>query len=287
MRLDRISQAIAEKPRPAVELRVSVTQRCNLDCAYCHREGEPRGQRPEDELPPRRIAAIAASLTRYGIRRVKITGGEPLMRRDIADIVSALAAVQGIEEVSMTTNGTLLAEHAEALRRAGLARINIGCDSVNEALPKNWKTIERGIVAAERAGFADIKLNMVVLKGINDDQVKSMISCARDLGCTLQLLELMHTREPGFDAYYAEHHYPLDSIERDLAKRAVMRIERRPGARTVYRLPSVDVEVVRQNSALCARCDKLRLTSDGRIRPCLRRDESLPAPEGSDADGDD
>ncbi len=264
--------------RPLTSLRISVTNDCNLNCFYCHREGCSDGERV---MSPEEIGAIVQIGAEFGIRKVKLTGGEPLLREDIADIVAA-AARSPISEVSMATNGTLLAGRAEALAEAGLARINISLDTVD---PECYASITgkrmldkalAGVDAALAAGLSPVKLNMVVLHGVNDDEVERMIEYAVNRGVVLQLIELLLTPETAdiFDRY----HHDLGPLEQGLRARALdVRTRRLMQARRKYIIDGGEVEVVNpmHNSEFCAHCTRLRLTPDGYLKSCLMRNDNL------------
>lgn len=255
--------------RPVSHLRMSVTQKCNLRCAYCHHEGE---ETPGEEMPLDTALAILRSFAEHGVRKLKITGGEPLLREDIYDIIRC-AKEAGFEEVSLTTNGTLLPGRAKKLKDAGLDRLNIGCDSVSSSvLAKTVDAVLPALKAAKDAGFKNTKLNMVVLKGANDDEIEHMIDFARQQTATLQLIELI----PTGNGYYDKYYFDLGPVEKDLAARASSVTERRLQGRKQYHLPGVDVEVIRPfHSHFCAKCTKMRVTSDGNLRPCLMRADLL------------
>ncbi|MFX1534499.1 MAG: GTP 3',8-cyclase MoaA [Promethearchaeota archaeon] len=264
--------------RLITHLRISITNKCNLQCFYCHREGHvPKG----DNLSIQVIQKAVEVCANYGIKYVKITGGEPLIRHDILRIVKIIAETPGIEEVSMTTNGRHLEKLALQLRKAGLSRFNIGCDSLTSSiLPKNVEYISPGLTAAKKAGFKKIKLNMVVLKDLNHQEIEKMIDLARKEQVTLQLIELMET-EQGSD-FFKKYWYPLSSIEEDLVHRAEHVHVRSLQARKQYFLPGVTVEVVRSHQPhFCQHCNKIRITNDGFFKPCLRNDNNL-VPIGDD-----
>lgn len=258
-------------------LRISVTQRCNLTCEYCHHEGEFN---PGPEISPDRIKDSVKTFSEVGIRKVKITGGEPLIRDDILEIVGNLASIDGIVEVSMTSNGLLLEKLASDLKKAGLSRINIGCDSKTSVLPKNIKKIKRGLMAVHAAGLEPVKINMVVLKGINDSEIGEMINFSRDHHVILQLIELVDVNH----SYYKKHYFSLDKIESNLEKNAPLVRTRKMQARKQYFLDGVTVEIVRPNrEGFCLKCPKIRLTSDGQIKPCLLRMDNLIPFENRDS----
>ncbi|MFX0065911.1 MAG: GTP 3',8-cyclase MoaA [Candidatus Hermodarchaeota archaeon] len=258
--------------RSITHLRISVTNKCNLKCFYCHREGHvPKG----DNLSIQMIQHAVEACANYGIKYVKITGGEPLIRHDILKIVKIVADTPGIEEVSMTTNGWHLENLALQLREAGLSRFNIGCDSLTSSiLPKTIEYISSGLNAAKKAGFKKIKLNMVVLKDLNHQEIEKMIELARKEQVTLQLIELMET-EQGSD-FFKKYWYPLSTIEENLAQRAELIHVRSLQARKQYVLSGVTVEVVRSHQPrFCQHCNKIRITNDGYFKPCLRNDKNL------------
>ncbi|RLI93435.1 MAG: GTP 3',8-cyclase MoaA, partial [Candidatus Altiarchaeales archaeon] len=186
--------------REIKNLRISVTQRCNLDCIYCHREGE---KSHGNEMSIDRIINIVESAAELGINEIKITGGEPLMRDDIVDIVEGISSVDGIGEISMTTNGTLLKNLAKPLKDAGLNRVNIGCDSLhsNGIIEKNRDVILPGLISARNVGLTPIKINMVVLRGINDHEIWNMIEFAKKYKAVLQLIELIPLRRSIYNKY--------------------------------------------------------------------------------------
>ncbi|MFC2167814.1 GTP 3',8-cyclase MoaA [Acidobacteriota bacterium] len=258
-------------------LRISVTQRCNLSCTYCHHEGEFN---PGPELSPIQIKESVKVFAELGIQKVKITGGEPLVRNDILEIVKNISSIEGIEEVSLTTNGLMLDDLASELKTAGLTRINIGCDSLTSILPKNIKKIRSGLTAVRSAGLEPVKINMVVLKGINEKEIESMIGFARDNHVILQLIELIDVN----NSYYQKHYFPLDGVELKLEKKAFQVQTRKMQARKQYFLDGVVVEVVRPNKeGFCLKCPKIRLTSDGKIKPCLLRQDNLTVFENKDS----
>jgi cyclic pyranopterin phosphate synthase len=257
--------------RKVTNLRVSVTQRCNLQCIYCHAEGE---RSPEAEITLEDIREVLRVAVSLGIRSVKFTGGEPLVREDILDIVRAVPP--GLES-SMTTNGILLGRYAHDLKEAGLTRINVSLDSMDPACYRDITGHDRlpevlaGIEAALEAGLTPIKLNMVVLKGINDDEVDSFLRYVRgNRDLILQLIELMEWNT-------CTSHAEINRLEEDLASRSKIILTRRMHHRKKYCVDGAEVEVVRprHNTEFCAFCNRLRVTSDGKLKPCLLRSDNL------------
>jgi cyclic pyranopterin phosphate synthase len=270
--------------RPLLNLRISITQRCNLRCDYCHKEGEEigscsRGTAEEMTVAEiNRIAKIAVSL---GIDRIKLTGGEPLMRKDLCEIVKGIATVSGLRDLSLTTNGNLLGFQAQELHTCGLKRVNISLPTLDAAVYHKLTggRIEdalEGVKAAVAAGFCPVKLNMVILSGVNEDAVPGMMDFARQTGTILQLIELDPINVN--DAYFSVHHEFLDENEEMLRQKAVT-VETRQFMhnRHIYQLPDVTVEVVHpiENREFCAHCTRLRVTSDGKLKTCLMRNDNL------------
>ena len=265
--------------RPVFRLRISVTERCNLKCIYCHREGIT-AHSPK-EMTPEEIARITKITVKHGVSKIKLTGGEPLEREDITEIVRQLSRIDGIDDLAMTTNGILLTKKAKLLKQAGLQRVNINFPSLNpskynEIAGGNLNDLLNGLNASIEAGFNPIKLNMVVLRGLNDEEVKDMISFSRQMGVILQLIELENINLE--NSFYIKHYQELTDIETQLKKESINITTRRTMQnRKVYSLPGVDVEIVSplENTEFCSGCTRLRITSDGKFKPCLMRDDNL------------
>jgi cyclic pyranopterin phosphate synthase len=227
------------------------------------------------------IAKIAEVAAEFGVRRVKLTGGEPILRHNIADVVAKISRTP-IEEVSMSTNGTLLADAAHDLADAGLSRVNISLDTLD---PETYASITgknlledvlSGLDAALDAGLKPVKLNMVALAGLNDTEIERMIDYSSRKGAILQLIELMKMPTGGKNFYH--HYLDLGGVERLLSGRAsAIQTRHSMHARKRYILPEGEVEVVRpmHNSEFCMHCTRLRLTHDGYLKPCLMRNDDL------------
>lgn len=263
--------------RPVTSLRISLTQRCNFECFFCHQEGE---HNPGTELTPAEIEEITATAASLGITKIKLTGGEPLLRKDLAEIIQRIN--KQIPDISLTTNASLLTEQAYQLQKAGLKRVNVSFHSLKpdafcKVTGQEYKGIVRkGIQEAIECGLDPVKLNMVVMKGINDDEVPEMIEFSGNTGTILQLIEFQEL-ENGVE-HYGEYHVDLKPIEEMLEKESVSIHEREMHRRKVYSLKNgATVEVVRpmHNSEFCAHCTRLRVTSDGRLKACLMRDDNL------------
>jgi cyclic pyranopterin phosphate synthase len=257
--------------RKVTGLRIALTPRCNLKCIYCHHEGEVA---PKNEIPDEMVVNVARAAADLGIRSLKFTGGEPLLRQGLADLIAQMP--QDLD-ISLTTNGVFLAEQADALARAGLDRVNISLDSLDS---KNYcaitggkaRDLERvlaGIDAAKVAGLVPIKLNVVVLKK-NEAEIPELIDFCRRKGVILQLIELLDLQNLGISG-------DIEGIERGLQGQADSIRTREMHRRRKYFLDGAEVEVVRpmDNTEFCANCTRLRVTSDGKIKPCLLRSDNL------------
>ena len=257
--------------RPVSNIRISLNSGCNLRCIYCHREGECK---PEDPMALEDIREILLASERLGIRSVKFTGGEPLLRKDILDVIRSVPV--GIES-SMTTNGTLLGPLAKDLYDAGLSRVNISLDSLRPDTYRKVAGVEKlddvlaGIEAAKAAGLIPIKINMVLLKGINEDEIDDFIALvANDRHMILQIIELM-------DLGDCPYHADLSDLEDHIAASSKRVITRRMHHRKKYCYGGAEIEFVRpfHNSEFCKHCNRLRVTSDGKLKPCLLRTDNL------------
>jgi len=217
---------------------------------------------------------------RYNIKSVKITGGEPLLHPQIIEIVRKFAETGKLKDLSLVTNGILLEKMARALKSAGLMRINIGLDSLCNSTVKILDNIKNGLNTVKTVGFNVIKLNMVLLKGINDEEIEQMIAFAKENGFILQIIELIES-----DAeFYHRFHMNLTEIEQDLARRAIKVLTRQYQDRKQYYLETgAIVEVVHpmHNPEFCKNCHTLRVTHDFKFQPCLNRVDNL-VPIGDD-----
>ena len=225
-----------------------------------------------------RIARIAVSL---GIARIKLTGGEPLMRKDLCEIVKGITAVPDLKDLSMTTNGAMLSFQAQELHACGLKRLNISLPTLNPDIYQKLtegkiENALEGVKAAVASGFNPVKLNMVILSGVNVDAVPEMMDFARQTGTILQLIELDPVNVDG--SYFSVYHKFLDDHEKMLQQKA-MKVETRRFMhnRRIYHLPDVTVEVVHpsENGEFCAHCTRLRVTSDGKLKTCLMKNDNL------------
>ncbi len=262
--------------RPITSLRVSVTLRCNHSCVFCHMEGILRGDRTR-ELSPEDYGFLLKVLSKYGVRDVKLTGGEPLIRRDIVEIVEALRPYT--YDLSMVTNGSLLKYFARGLAEAGLDRMNVSLHSLNEETFRRitggkLKPVLEGIDEALEYGHL-IKLDYVLLR-MNRDEVLNVVNYASSKGLDLNIIELIPI---GMDeGKYRELSADVDPVVKLLdelaVKKKVIPFQNRP----VYELPTgVKVFVILGygNPYLCAGCTRLRMTPDGKFKTCIYRNDNL------------
>ncbi len=258
------------------DLRISVTDRCNLRCIHCMPEGVVFRPRPE-LLQYEEIVRVAGVARRLGVRSVRITGGEPLVRRGVVDLVRRLASL-GFDDLSLTTNGTLLGPLAGPLAGAGLHRVNISCDSLR---PDRFAAIRRrgdlatvlaAMDSAEAAGLGPVKVNVVLLAGINDDEVEAFAAFARRTGRPVRFIEFMPLDAPG-DWSRSQVVPSADVIER-INRRwplvAVANSDQSPAERYRFADSQGEVGVIASvTRPFCGTCNRLRLTADGALRNCL------------------
>lgn len=270
--------------REATDLRISLTQRCNLRCVFCHMEGQPQATH---ELTATQIETVVRVASRLGVDRVKLTGGEPTLRSDIVEIVGRIAP--HVDEVSMTTNGLRLEALARPLRAAGLSRVNVSLPSLDPAVYRDLTGVDgvaaavRGIRAAAEAGLAPIKLNVVALDGTTDtaDSVQRLVAFAQDVGAWVQIIEFENVRGRVDPAVYRSLHSELGKLSASAAARAFAtstnRLHGRPRYTFYDHARPVTVEVVQpvENPEFCMACTRLRLTSDGKLKGCLMTNRGL------------
>jgi len=259
-------------------LRMSVTDRCNFRCAYCspaHWGGK------KDHLTPAEVQRIAQVFSRMGVRRVRLTGGEPLIRPDIVEIVQRLRAVEGLEQVTMTTNASRLGAMAAPLRAAGMEQLNISLDTLKESAFRSISPMGEltdvlaGIDAAVAAGFPELKLNVVVMKGVNDGEAAELIAYAHARGMVPRFIELM--------PFGQGEGVPTQVLIERLAAAGIPLLadDARKGAHSgparYYRAPSGYVGFVSpMTQNFCAGCNRVRVAANGDLRSCLGGREQSP-----------
>jgi cyclic pyranopterin phosphate synthase len=264
--------------RRHTDLRISVTDRCNLRCSYCM-PAEAIFRPREELLAYEEIARVAAVAAGLGVHTIRLTGGEPLLRRDLATLVDLLVAVPGIDEVALTTNGLLLAEQAAALAAAGLRRLNVSLDSLREdvferiARRRGLDRVLAGLAAARRAGFAEIRINAVSIRGLTEGEIVPLARFCRREGFHLRFIEFMPLdAEEAWDRARVLSGADVRAIlEREIGP-LVAETAGDPGQ------PALDYRwadggrvgfINPVTRPFCDRCDRLRLTADGQFRNCL------------------
>ena len=270
-------------------LRVSVTELCNLRCRYCMpAEGVCKKNHADMLTEDEMILAVEAAAS-LGITKLRVTGGEPLVKKNIVSICRRAAAVPGIDEVCLTTNGTLLPELAAPLKDAGVRRLNLSIDTLN---PEKYAYITRtgslddfwkGFHAALDAGFEKIKLNAVLIGGFNDDEIIPLAELTRQYPVDMRFIEMMpmcDSAEFGSEAYI-----PFTKVLEVLPE--ALPAAKDGGVAKLYRLPGAkgNIGLISPVSAhFCAECNRVRLTADGRVKPCLHSNAEYPL-KGLDFDG--
>lgn len=290
--------AVADRFGRRIEyLRVSLTDRCNLRCVYCMPEEGVPYEDPAKLLNFDELERVVRVLAGAGLRKVRLTGGEPLVRKGVPELAARLVAVPGIREVTLTTNGILLDRHAQALWDAGIRRLNLSLDTLR---PERFARIARrddytrawqGLEAALAVGFAPIKLNCVVMRGVNDDEIEAMAQLTQEMPVSVRFLEYMPIGQvsmPQWRAQYVRNEEVIDRLRLrwpeltplDDAPESTSRNFAIPGARGT-------VGVINPIShRFCAGCNRLRLTAEGKLVPCLsdNYEYDLAAPLRAGAD---
>lgn len=277
--------------RPINYLRISVTDRCNFRCVYCM---PPNGVvwRDHDEmLTYEEITEIVKAAAKEGVTRVRLTGGEPLVRRNLPELIHSLAEIPGLEDISLTTNATLLEEMAEPLAKAGLNRANVSLDTLDSdkfariTRKGSLDRALRGIQAAETAGLNPIKLNAVVVRGVNDDELIDLARLTIDHNWQVRFIELMpvsNTEDWGFGFPQAGDRYvSVQEMHKILAPLGLVPAEEENGngPARYFRIPgakSIVGFISPLGEHFCSTCNRLRLTADGNLRPCLLNDVEIP-----------
>ena len=259
-------------------LRLSVTDLCNLRCVYCMPAGGVEKRRHEDVLTVEELEEIARSAGRCGIRKIRLTGGEPLVRRGIVDICARTAAAPGVEEVCMTTNGLLLPKLAPELRKAGLRRVNISLDTLSPELYRELTrvgNIEDAVSGLKAAldNFQTVKINAVLIGGTNESEIRQMVYITKDAPVELRFIELMPIGECA--------HWPRERfLENSAVLEAVPELEPcgTSGVARLFSLPNARGRVgliSPLSSHFCPECNRIRITPDGRLKPCLHSAQEI------------
>jgi GTP 3',8-cyclase len=265
--------------RPIKDLRISVTDRCNFRCSYCMPLDEYDWIHKKEILTFEEISRLATLFVRLGVEKIRLTGGEPLVRQNLDRLVAKLSSIGGLKDLCLTTNGALLAEKVAALKTSGLKRVNISVDSLS---PEKFRRMTKrgdlskvleGIFAAKQHGLDPIKLNAVIEKGLNEDDILSLVEFSRDNGFALRFIEYMDVGNSN-DWTSGKLVSKKEIIEKIHAQYPLKEVGRAGGS-----APSVDYEfidgrgdvgvIASVTEPFCSSCTRVRLTADGKIVTCL------------------
>jgi cyclic pyranopterin phosphate synthase len=261
-------------------LRLSVTDKCNLRCFYCLPRHFKDFEQPSHWLTFDEIERVISVFADLGVAKVRVTGGEPLLRRDLPDLVRQLSQLAGVDDLSLSTNAVLLSRQAQALRDAGISRINVSLDTLKpdrftQIAGGKLQPVFDGLMAARQSGFAPIKINMVAMKGINDDEFEDMVDFCLEHDFTLRFIETMPVGDTGVDA--SQHYLSLKQVKNTLAEQYELVPGVMPGGG-----PARYVQVKNTNLRIgfitpisqhfCETCNRVRLSVDGTLYLCLGQD---------------
>ena len=270
-------------------LRISVTDKCNLRCRYCMPEDGVCKKDHADMLTEDEFIAAVEVAASLGITKIRITGGEPLVRKNIVSICRRAAEVEGVKEVCLTTNGVLLPQLAKPLKEAGVKRLNLSLDTLD---PEKYAYITRigkmeafkaGLDAAFEAGFEKIKINSVLIGGFNDDEIEALAKLTLQYPVDMRFIELMPMYDSG--DFGQDAYLPYSRVLEKLPE--AVPVPQDDGVAKLYRLPGAkgNIGLISPVSAhFCGECNRLRLTSDGKLKPCLHAPDEYSV-KGLDFDG--
>lgn len=265
-------------------LRVSVTDKCDLRCSYCMPKGFRGFEEPENWLSFAEIERVVAAFGRLGVKRIRLTGGEPLLRRNLPDLVAALSSHRELEDISLSTNATQLEKHAQALFDAGVGRINVSLDSLDRACVQqitgsdSFEQVMRGLQRAKQVGIQPIKLNMVVMRGINDHEVSRMTAFCMREGFILRFIEAMPMGSTGQASAYCDlgpirdqlvREFDLVPVVKELGGGPARYWQSRDGSATIGFISPI-------SQHFCASCNRVRLAVDGTLYMCLGQEAAFP-----------
>ncbi len=265
-------------------VRLSVTDRCDMRCFYCMPQGFKDFEEPEDWLSFAEIERVINAFGELGVSRVRLTGGEPLVRKGIVELSQTLAALPDIQDLSLSSNATRMDKYAKDLRQAGVKRINVSLDSLR---PEVFKEITqgkldkviKGLMAAKSAGFGPIKINMVMMKGLNDMEAEDMVEFCIEHDFTLRFIETMPMGDTGRNA--SNHYISLQTIERRLGERYELIPGMMPGGGPARYVQVAGTElrigfITPISQHFCETCNRVRLSVDGTLYMCLGQEERYP-----------
>ncbi|HEX2938132.1 MAG TPA: GTP 3',8-cyclase MoaA [Ruminiclostridium sp.] len=263
-------------------LRISVTDLCNLRCKYCMPEKGVLKKQHSDILSVEEIETIVRAAAELGINKVRITGGEPLIRNGILEICRKIGRIGGLKEICLTTNGILLGGMADELKDAGITRVNISLDTLR---PEKFRQITRGgeladvfrgINASAKAGLTPLKINTVLIGGFNDDEISDFIELSRDKEIDVRFIELMPIGESA--NWDRKCFIPASKVLEHESRLEPIAVEKRTGVEALYRVPGYKGRIGLINPMshpFCLECNRIRVTADGRLKTCLHSAEEI------------
>ncbi|MBI3324524.1 MAG: GTP 3',8-cyclase MoaA [Candidatus Omnitrophica bacterium] len=266
-------------------LRISVIDKCNLRCLYCMPNGWVNKTRASELLTNDELVELATIFAELGITKIRLTGGEPLLRPGLMEMVGRLATIPGITQLAMSTNGVLLSRHARALKNAGLQRINVSLDTLSRekfatiTAMDQWQAVVDGIVEAKAVGLKPVKVNTVLMKGVNDDEILALVRFAVEQELELRFIEWMPTNP--FVDHERESKFFSNDAARVLIAGAHRLIPDDPDPHAPARSFLIDGTGARVgfinplSNVFCAMCNRVRLKANGRIKTCLHGREEL------------
>ncbi len=268
-------------------LRLSVTDRCDLRCNYCMPEGFKDFETPDDWLSFDEIERVIRIFGELGTKRIRITGGEPLVRKNLAELASRLSSLPGIEDLSLSSNATRLQKQAAPLKQAGISRINVSLDTLRadrfkEITGGKLEKVLKGLMAAKEAGFQPVKINMVIMRGVNDDEIEDMVQFCIEHDFTLRFIETMPMGDTGRNA--SLQYIPLNEIHARLAKKyTLIQTKMNGGGPARYvRIEGTELRIgfiTPMSQHFCDTCNRVRLSVDGTLYLCLGQEASYPLRE--------
>lgn len=268
-------------------LRVSITDRCNLRCIYCRPKEGISLQGHDDILRYEEMLRVISLAVKLGLVKVRLTGGEPLIRRGFVDFIAELKAIDGLKDISLTTNGILLEPFARSIYDAGIRRINISLDSLNRDKYRqmtrggNLDDVLRGIARAEEIGFSPIKINTVAIRGFNDDEALDFAALADEKPFQVRFIELMPVGKTGIDS--GNDYIPASQLIERISRRYELvplkeKKNKSDGPAKIFKIEGGRGEIGFINPVsdhFCKTCNRMRLTADGKLRVCLLNDEEV------------
>jgi cyclic pyranopterin phosphate synthase len=265
-------------------LRLSLTDKCNMRCFYCLPRDFRDFQHSESWLTQDEILRVVGAFSELGVSRFRLTGGEPLVRHDVSELVQHMSGLAGVEDLSLSTNASLLEKHAEPLKAAGLDRINVSLDSLDaekfqRITGSQLQPVLDGLMAAKSVGISPIKINMLAMKGVNDDELEDMVDFCIEHDFTLRFIETMPMGSCGQSA--SDHYLPLNRVRDWLESRfeLVPAVMRGSGPASYVQVAGTNLKIgfiTPISQHFCDTCNRVRLSADGTLYLCLGQDNSYP-----------